>query len=362
MIGAPWATIDLAALRNNVAVVRRHAPDAHIMAVVKANAYGHGVSDVVAALTDVDALAVARIDEALALRQRGAEQPIVILEGVFTTDDVALAHKNQLDLVIHGREQLALLADAHPTVPPRLWIKVDTGMHRLGFNAGEVCEAVRRVRQISGTGTVVGLMSHLADAEAPDSADTIRQISDFRELTRSHDGPASLANSAGVLCWPDARFDWVRPGIMLYGASPRGPDHADKLGLQPVMRFQTTLVATREISRGEGVGYGFSWRAYRRTRIGVAAAGYADGYPRHVPSGTPVLVGDRHVPIVGRVSMDLMTVDLGPDGPEKLGDVVTLWGDEALRVETIADHAGTISYELLSRVTQRVKLIPVGGD
>ncbi|HET6724473.1 MAG TPA: alanine racemase [Gammaproteobacteria bacterium] len=351
------ALIDLGALRHNLATVRALAPESRVMAVVKANAYGHGLPVVARALGDADAFAVACIEEAMAVRDAGLDQPVVLLEGVADADalDAALAH--HFEVVVHDPSQLPLLARLRDGDSLPVWLKVDTGMNRLGFPVDSARDIWRQLDALPGIRKPLGLMTHLANADDPADDFSRMQIERFNTFAANLRGPRSIANSAGVAAWPLSHGGWVRPGVMLYGASPLlgrvGTDH----GLEPAMTVTTRLIATKWLARGDRVGYGGSWVAPEALPIGIAAIGYGDGYPRHAPNGTPVLVNGRRQQLVGRVSMDMIAVDLrGNDAA--VGDPVTLWGS-GLPVEEIARAAGTIPYELLCGVTQRVKFTVV---
>lgn len=347
------ALIDLGALRRNLAAVRALAPDSRVMAVVKANAYGHGLPVVARALADADAFAVACIEEALAVREAGLTQPVVLLEGVGSADalDAALAH--HFEVVIHDPTQLPLLARLQEADALTVWLKVDTGMNRLGFPVAAARDTWRQLSALPGVRQPIGLITHLANADDPADDFSRVQIERFNAFAADLPGPRSIANSAGIAAWPASHAGWVRPGIMLYGVSPLLESVGPDLGLRPVMTVSTRLIAIKQLAPGDRVGYGGTWVAPETMPIGIAAIGYGDGYPRHAPSGTPVLVNGRRQQLVGRVSMDMIAVDLrGNDAG--VGDPVTLWGRD-LPVEEIARAAGTIPYELLCGVTQRVK-------
>ncbi len=349
--------INLAALHHNLRVVREHAPYARVLAMVKADAYGHGALAVTQALAEADGFGVAFLDEALALREAGIRQPIAVLEGVFSAEEMFQAVRHGLQLVVHQEEQLRLLESCKLSGPIDVWLKIDTGMHRLGF-APE--RAILAFQRLSAARVVnqVGLLTHFARADELDCPQTELQIGRFRALHQalSRQGarqiPDSLANSAGIMAWPAAHGAWVRPGIMLYGSSPFATRTAAELDLRPVMTLTSRLIAINSVKKGEAVGYGGAWVAPQDTRLGIVAVGYGDGYPRHAPSGTPVLINGQLVPLVGRVAMDMITVDLGAL-PARLGDSVVLWG-EGLSADVVAAHAGTISYELFCKITGRV--------
>lgn len=323
------------------------------MAVVKANAYGHGLDLVTAALRDADGFAVARLDEAIAVRQLGTRRRVLVLEGPAAPAETAVARQYSLDLAVHCEEQLEWLAPAVAGL--NIWLKLDSGMHRLGFMPEEVPAALRRLQSLEPAS--ITLMTHLASADLPDDPMTEKQLAVFTACAGEID-EISVANSAGLLAWPGARGGWVRPGIMLYGISPFAERNGCDLGLQPAMHFRSRLLATRRVAAGETVGYCGTWTAQHDTCIGTAAVGYGDGYPGNLPGGTPVLVDGRRCELAGRVSMDLITIDLGPGAAESAGAEVTLWG-AALPVEEIARRAGRLAYELVCGVSQRVPRIPV---
>ncbi len=347
------AIIDTSALRHNLARVREFAPGSRVMAVTKANAYGHGLEAVAGALADADAFAVARLEEALALRAAGMRHRIVLLEGVLSAGQLAVAAREQLDVMIHCFEQLAMLEARGDDGSIRAWLKLDTGMNRLGFRPDEFPEAHARLTRVPGVAPDPALVTHLASSDETTSPQTQAQLDAFGAATRGVPGERSIANSAGIIAWPAARSEWVRPGIMLYGVSPFAEGTGADLGLRAVMTFQTGVIVVRTVKAGATVGYGGTWRAARDSRIAVLAAGYGDGYPRNARPGTPVLIDGRRAPLVGRVSMDMITVDVTDLPPVAAGDPVELWGP-SLPVEEIARCAGTICYELTCRVSPRV--------
>ena len=348
----PRATIDAAALRHNLGVVRSLAPESRVIAVVKANGYGHGLVETARALTGADAFGVARLDEGLALRAAGITNEIVLLEGVFSSEELQLASRANLQLVVHSFEQLELLEQAAGSHNFIVWLKVDTGMNRLGFRVEDFASAWRRLQRCKCSGTL-RLMTHLATAEEPESAATRRQIETFRSLTDALGVERSVANSAGLIGSPQARVDWVRPGLMLYGISPMASRLASSIGLRPAMTLTTQLIALRKVPKAEVVGYSGIWQAPRDSVVGIAAIGYGDGYPRNMRNGTPVLVNGQEVSVVGRVSMDMTAVDVTDISGVRVGDPVVLWG-EGLPAERVAPFADTISYELVCGISQRV--------
>ncbi len=349
------ATVDTSAIIHNLDRVRNLAPQAKIMAAVKAEAYGHGAIPVAKTLVQggVDALAVACLEEALQLRHAGIDAPLVLLEGVLSIEEATLAATENLQIVIHAPWQLSLLQSLPAVTPLQLWIKLDTGMHRLGFAADEA-PALYALLQQQPQWTLCGWMTHLACADTPDQAMTQQQVDGFERALKDLPGERSIANSAGLIAFPQARTDWVRPGLMLYGASPFKNQSAGNLGLRPAMHLHSRIIAIHDIAAGEAVGYGAVWRSTQASRIAVVAAGYADGVRRSLPSGTPVLLHGQRVPMVGRVSMDMITIDVTTIPEAQVGDAVTLWG-EGLPVEEIAALAGTIAYELFCGLTRRVQ-------
>ncbi|MFQ2257463.1 alanine racemase [Aeromonas dhakensis] len=355
MMNTVTASIDLDALQHNFAVARRHAPHSKIIAVLKANAYGHGLLPVAHALAQADAYAVARVEEALVLRANAITKPILVLGGFFSAEALPLLAKHDLQTTLHTWEQLALLEQATLPAPIKVWLKLDTGMNRLGLRAEELPAFIERLSHCHNVVQPFQLMTHFSQSDEQDTQATLLQIEEFNRLSAHLPGERAMANSAGILAWPASRSDWIRPGLMLYGASPFTGQLAADHDLRPVMTLKSQLIATRACLQGEAVGYGGHWVASRDTTLGVVAAGYGDGYPRMAPEGTPMLINGRRVPIVGRVSMDMITVDLGPAANDKVGDEVTLWG-EGLPVEQVAEKIGTIPYELLTRLTSRVHL------
>ncbi|KGQ20280.1 Alanine racemase [Lysobacter dokdonensis DS-58] len=355
------ATIHTDALRHNLSQVRARAPGSRVMAVVKADGYGHGLERVARALQGADAFGVAALSDAERLRAAGLSQPIVLLSGFDAADDLPQLRRLNVETVVHHATQLTMLEQAPDGDPIRCWLKVDSGMHRLGFAPECVREAYARMQAMPAVADGVVLMNHFASsdefANGPgDGAQTKAQMRLFDEATAGLAGPRSLANSAAVLGWPDAHADWVRPGGALYGISVvEGTTGAD-FDLRPAMTLGTRLIAVNRVCKGERVGYSATWTCPEDMPIGVAAIGYGDGYPRHAPSGTHVLLDGRPAPIVGRVSMDLMTLDLRNHPGAKPGDPVVLWGD-GLPVETIAAAAGTIGYELVCSITRRVRFV-----
>lgn len=347
------ALVDTAALQHNLTRARATAPASRIMAVIKANGYGHGLVPVARALASADGFAVARLDEGLALRAAGLTNPILLLEGVFSPDQLAVAAQQRFDLMVHSVEQLEMLEGRAGTEVLSAWIKVDTGMNRLGFRVEQFAGAYARLQRATNVAPAPTLVTHLASADDRGDPKTGVQLQAFAAATAGLAGARSIANSAALIAWPGSRADWVRPGLLLYGVSPFPDGTGAGLGLRPAMTLQSEVIAVKDVAVGETVGYGGTWRATRATRMAVVAAGYGDGYPRGVPSGTPVAVNGHRAPLIGRVSMDMVTVDVTDLPPVATGDPVVLWGD-GLPVEEIARLAGTIPYELICGVSQRV--------
>lgn len=356
------ATIDAGAMRHNLAAIRARAPSSRVMAMVKADGYGHGLEATVAALREADAFGVAAIEDASRIRALGLEQPVLVLSGFDSPADLDELRRLRADSIVHHEAQLEMLEQADGA-PIRCWLKIDTGMHRLGFAPGRAREAHARLAAARGASDDIVLMSHFASSdEFEGSSDggrqTRAQLQAFADATSGLPGLRSLANSAAVLGWPGAHGDWVRPGGALYGMSVVAGRSGGDFGLRPAMTFATRLLAVNDVRRGERVGYSATWETPEDMRIGVAAVGYGDGYPRLAPAGTPVLVNGRPAQVVGRVSMDLMTIDLRGQPEARPGDPVVLWG-EGLPVEAVADAAGTIAYALTCAITRRVQF--VGG-
>ena len=351
----PTVRIDLDALRHNLQVARNAAPGSKVMAVIKADAYGHGLTRVAGALRDADALAVARMGEAVALDEAG----IVVLGGFMDAQELLEASHRGFELVVHQPEQLQLLQEARLPKPVRCWLKVDTGMNRLGFSPAQAVPAFDVLQELSNIAGSPRLMTHLANADVSDDPFTVEQLQRFTPLATQYGGETSIANSAGILGWPESHGDWLRPGIMLYGASPFVDGKASDHDLKPVMTFSARLIAVKQLKAGERVGYGGTWTCPEDLPLGVVGVGYGDGYPRELPSGTPVLVKGKRVPLVGRVSMDMITLDLRQLPDARVGDPVVLWGD-GLPAEEIAQAAGTIPYTLFCGITSRVRFAASG--
>ena len=362
MIPAAYAVLNLDAAQHNLQRVRHYAPGAKIMAVIKANGYGHGLQRIAEALQNVDAFAVARVDEGIRLRKAGIKNRIAVLEGFTCTGELDELVNYRLDPLVHSLTQLEILESRTEQEACAIWLKLDTGMNRLGFKPKEFNAVYQRLNQCSIIRKPISLMTHLANADDKQDATTLKQIRLFNDTVATLvpklqlGNERSIANSAGILAWKEALTDWVRPGIMLYGISPFPDSTGEQLGLKPIMGLHSRLIAVKPIATGDKVGYSGTWVCEKPTTLGVVAIGYGDGYPRCAKAGTPVLVNGQRVPLIGRVSMDMITVDLAMQPNAKPGDPVTLWGD-GLAVEEIALCADTIPYTLVCGVTQRVQIV-----
>lgn len=348
------ATVDTGALRHNLQVVRQWAPRSRVMAVIKANAYGHGLVSVARALESADAFAVARVDEGLTLRQAGILTRTILLEGVFDVPQLEAAAAAGFELVVHTAEQIELLRASPAGASFKVWLKLDTGMNRLGFRAVDFGAALSAVNELPAVQSPVNLFTHFSSADSPENSTTTDQLARFSAITASFPGERCIANSAGLLGFVEAQADWVRPGLLLYGASPFPGRVGLDYGLRPAMTLHSHIIAVKDIDAGEAVGYGGLWIARRPTRLAIAAVGYGDGYPRSLAPGSRVLVNGERAALAGRVSMDMIGIDATDlKQVPKLGDPVILWG-EGLPVEEVAVWAGTIPYELLCGISQRV--------
>ncbi|WP_154932913.1 catabolic alanine racemase DadX [Klebsiella grimontii] len=350
------ASIDMSALRQNQQIVRRAAPASRLWAVVKANAYGHGLARVWNALSAADGFAMLNLEEAILLRELGWKGPILMLEGFFHADELALFDKYRLTTSVHSNWQIKALQQAKLHAPLDIYVKVNSGMNRLGFMPDRLHIVWQQLRSLHNVSEMT-LMSHFAEAENPDGiVEPMRRI---EQAAEGLDCPRSLANSAATLWHPESHFNWVRPGIVLYGASPSGlwQDVANT-GLKPVMTLSSEIIAVQNLKAGEAVGYGATWRTAGERRIGIVACGYADGYPRLAPSGTPVLVDGVRTATVGRISMDMLAVDLTPCPQAGIGAPVELWGKE-IKIDDVASACGTVGYELMCALAPRVPVVTV---
>jgi len=347
------AHIDLDALQHNLKKVREYAPKTNVLAMIKANGYGHGLLTVASALDEADALGVARMHEAVQLRKAGVKTPIVLMEGFIDAEELPLLAEYDLGTVIHSEYQLKFLEEADSFHYPYVWIKVNTGMNRLGFPAETLSDVYQRLQNIKGIQQIKGVMTHFASADEIDNPATSEQIYLFDEITKDMPIEKSLANSAGIIAWTGAQADWVRPGIMLYGVSPFADKTGEQLGLKPAMTLKSQIIAMNHCKKGDKVGYNGIYQCDEDMPVGVVAIGYGDGYPRYLREKTPVLVNGIETEVIGRVSMDMITVDLRPIKNTAIGDPVILWG-KGLPVECIAQAAHTSPYELLTGVTSRI--------
>lgn len=353
---ATKAVIDLSACQHNLSIAKQAAPNSKCIAIIKANGYGHGMVEIAKALTDADAFGVARIDEALQLREAGITIPILLLEGFFSQSELNLVCENNIDSVIHNEEQLQLLEQSN-NKPINVVLKIDSGMHRLGFDPVDVINVIKRLEQCSNVNKPFKLMTHFANADDKQDDKTLNQIDVFfQSIETLSDNETSIANSAGILGWPQSHSVWNRPGIMLYGVSPFVDSTASIHDLKPVMTLSSKLISIKKIKKGEAIGYGGTYVCEKDMKVGVVAIGYGDGYPRHAKTGTPVLVNGKRCSLLGRVSMDMVCVDLNEQNEAKVNDDVVLWG-KGLPVEEIAECSSTIAYELLCGVTKRVEFI-----
>ncbi|MCG6933951.1 MAG: alanine racemase [Gallionella sp.] len=348
------ASLDLSALENNLRIARR-TTSARIMSVIKADGYGHGLMRAAEALAATDGYALLDLADAVRLRESGYRQTILLLEGFFSAEELPVIAENRLTCVIHSPWQIPLLEGYPGSGSLDVWLKVNSGMNRLGFAPQQVAQVMEQLRRHRAVGEIT-LMTHFANAD--EARGIAEPLALFNDIAAPYRVPRSLANSAALLRYPESHGDWVRPGIMLYGASPFAPEigeqfSAQRLGLLPVMTLGSRIIATQELRAGDEVGYGAMFRADQAMRIGTVACGYADGYPRHAPNGTPVLVDGQRTRTVGRVSMDMLSVDLSTLPGAGVGSPVVLWG-EGMPIEEVARAAGTISYELMCALTARV--------
>lgn len=346
------ASIDLNALRHNLQVVRTLAPKSLVMAVVKANGYGHGLLTVAQGLSKADGFAVLGLNEGTTLREAGFSQTILMLEGVFHPSELQAVSDADISVTVHNEAQVIMLEQAMLRKPVNIFVKMNNGMNRLGFRPEDYAKIIRRLeacRNVRG----ITLMSHFAMAD--EISGITEPLKRFQEATRVLDYPISLANSAAILRHPETHVDWVRPGIMLYGANAVSEMPASECDLLPVMTLTSSIIALQTLLPGESVGYGGLYTATKKTRVGVVACGYADGYPRHALTGTPVMVADQMTRIIGRVSMDMLCVDLTDIPDAMVGSSVELWG-KRIPVDMVAERAGTIGYELLCALSQRVPI------
>ena len=350
------AVIDLSACRHNLSVAKQFAPDSKCIAIIKANAYGHGMVNIAKALNDADAFGVARIGEAIQLREAGITSPILLLEGFFSEEELSLVREHKIDTVIHSESQLQLL-DKSSGEAISVVLKIDSGMHRLGFAPEEIKTISQQLEKNTNINQPLKFMTHFSNADDKHDDKTLKQIDVFyRSIDDVTYNEISIANSAGILGWPQSHAEWNRPGIMLYGVSPFINVKAEDHNLKPVMTLSSQIISIKSVKKGEAIGYGGTYICEKDMTIGIVAVGYGDGYPRHAKTGTPVLVNGKRCSLLGRVSMDMICVDLSEQTNSAVNDPVVLWG-EGLPIEEIAASSETIGYELLCSVTNRVEFV-----
>lgn len=350
------ATIDIHAMRHNLAVAKKNVPDSKLWAVVKANAYGHGLERGMRGFSDAEGLALIELDNAVRLREMGWHKPVLLLEGFFEPADLSVVAEHKLQVAVHCVEQMEMLDKARPAAPIHVHLKMNSGMNRLGFTPQAYQSAYARLREMPAVGDI-SFITHFANADDAGNPGLplAEQVRRFRSAAEGLPGERSICNSAADLMHPELAGDWVRPGIMLYGGSPGGKTAAE-FGLRAAMTLESEIIGVQEIAAGDAIGYGSRFIADKPMKVGVVACGYADGYPRHAPNGTPVLVDGVRTRILGRVSMDMLNVDLTDIPAARVGSKVTLWGD-ALPIDEVAEAAGTIGYELMCALAPRVKVV-----
>lgn len=352
----PVANIDLVALQYNLSRVKQLAPNSQVMSVIKANAYGHGPVQAATALSDSDAFAVARLSEGLQLRQAGIQQPIVLLEGVKSQQELKLAAENSLSLVFHNQLQIELVSEADLEIPLAFcWLMVETGMHRLGIKIEVFEQSLMRLNDSPAISGQLGLMSHFANADSINDSRNQQQLDKLQQCAADKNIPLSMANSAAILSFADSHCDWVRPGLMLYGVSPFENQSASDLDLKPVMQLKSVLIAIQDLAAGDQIGYGGDWIASKPTTVGIVSIGYGDGYSRQLSNNSSVLINDNIVSVLGRVSMDMIAIDISNISGVEINTEVILWDGDKLSVESVAKQAKTIPYELLCQISERVK-------
>jgi len=353
------AVISRRAVKHNFQKIKSLAPESKVISVLKANAYGHGLLEMASILTDSDIFGVARLEEAMALRDGDVDKQILLMEGFFNLEDIALLRIHNFQTVIHSFDQIEKLEQSNnietTSLSLKVWLKIDTGMNRLGIAPHEFDEALSRLKAIDYVSNDINFMTHFSCADDLANDFTKQQMLQFNQLVGDQSGELTLANSAGILAWPESHCDWIRPGLLLYGCSPMNDRTGSQDGFVPAMTLSTSVIAIKPLLKDENVGYGAHWKTSKNTQLGVIAIGYGDGYPRHAKAGTPVLINGKRYPIVGRVSMDMITVDLGDNHEVNCGDKAIMWGSE-LPVEEIAQWSDTICYELILQLTSRVNI------
>ena len=345
--------IDIKALKHNFLRIKEFAPHSKVMAIIKADAYGHGIVRVAKTLSNADAFGVACLEEAEQLRAASIKTPIILLEGPYKPNDISSIIKLNLDVVIHSKYQLEILEKTKIEGKVKVWLKIDTGMHRLGFPYNDTEKVLKRLISCKNVDSTPILMTHLATANEKNHDLTKKQLDSFKHASKIMQIERTVANSAAVINLPETHLDWIRPGLMLYGVSPLIDSFGHDHGLKSVMTLESEIISIQSLSKGESVGYGATWRCPENMPVGIIAAGYGDGFPRHAKSGTPTLVNNVRCPLIGRSSMDMLTIDLRNQPNAKIGDRVVLWG-QSLPIEEIAAYADTIPYELLCGVHKRL--------
>jgi alanine racemase len=350
------ATIDIPAMRHNLTVAKKNTPASKAWAVVKANAYGHGLARGVRGFSDADGLALIELDNAVRLREMGWHKPVLLLEGFFEPADLSVVADYKLQVTVHCVEQMEMIEQARLSAPIHVHLKMNSGMNRLGFTPQAYRAAYARLREMAAVGDI-SLITHFANADDEENSGLplAEQVRRFRSAAEDLPGERSICNSAADLMHPELATDWVRPGVMLYGGTPGGKTAAE-FGLRAAMTLESEIIGTQDITKGDAIGYGSRFIADKPMKVGVVACGYADGYPRHAPNGTPVVVDGVRTRILGRVSMDMLNVDLTDVPAAGVGSKVTLWGD-ALPIDEVASAAGTIGYELMCALAPRVKIV-----
>ncbi|OMH25902.1 alanine racemase [Motiliproteus sp. MSK22-1] len=355
MTRAATAQINLSAIKHNYRLAKSLFPGSKAMAIVKANAYGHGAVEVAINLaSEADAFGVACLEEAIRLRAAGITNRLLLLEGFFDTSELQKAAELNLDTTIHSKHQLQQFLDSELGHPINVWLKLDTGMHRLGFSSEEFLQAYRHLANSNKVSELV-LMSHFSRADETASNTTLDQVAQFKKTTADLPNPISLANSPAILSWPESKGEWIRPGMMLYGSSPLDQDNDASRQLIPAMTLESEVIAVKTLKTGDSIGYGATYRCPGPTKVAVIAMGYGDGYPRQAKNGTPVLVNGIRCPLIGRVSMDMLTVDVSAIKDVSVGDSAVFWGQD-LPLAEVAEFCDTISYELVTRLTGRAPL------
>ena len=346
------ATISLSALQHNLAIAQSKAPHSKVMAVIKANGYGHGLLNAAKGLKAADGFAILGLDEALTLRAAGYKQTILMLEGFFSADELPAISEYAIDIVVHSHKQVEILESVNISIPIAIHLKINTGMNRLGFKPQDFELIMVKLKNCKNVADIT-LMEHFATADQ--LLGIAKPLAVFKQLTQNHEHPKSHANSAALLRFAEAHADWVRAGIMLYGTSPIAEASAAQFDLKPVMQLTGEIISVQTLEAGDSLGYGHSFTATQKTRIGVVSCGYADGYPRHAPNGTPIAVAGKLTHTLGRVSMDMLFVDITLIPEAGIATKVEMWGNQ-VPVDDVAHAAGTISYELLCAVAPRVPL------